>query len=131
MRVLIIGFLCISCNVFAQTNEKRGTVKVKKENDTTIYQEKVVDQKPQFPGGTQSEMKYFSKLCNQSSTVTFVVEKNGRISFVKIVNGAKKKECDQETIKVLKLMPLWVPGNIKGKPVRVRMEMEFNEEDDF
>ena len=49
---------------------------------------------------------------------TFIIEKDGSLNDVKIL-----RDCGfgtgQETIRVLKLSPKWIPGKLKNKEVRV------------
>lgn len=52
--------------------------------------------------------------------VTFVVEKDGSITDVKVLKGIGAG-CDQEALRVIKAYPEWMPGKQRGKPVRVRM----------
>lgn len=49
--------------------------------------------------------------------VRMVVEKNGYLSNIKIVQGIGAG-CDQEAVRVIKNSPRWIPGKLKGKPVR-------------
>jgi len=52
--------------------------------------------------------------------VQFIVEKDGSITNITIRMSSKNSELDQEAINVIKKMPKWVPGSIKGKNVRVK-----------
>ena len=49
--------------------------------------------------------------------VRFIIEKNGSVSDVRIMQGASPS-LDAEAIRVTKLMPAWQPGKEKGKPVK-------------
>lgn len=49
--------------------------------------------------------------------VRFIIEKDGSVSNVRIMNGASPS-LDAEAIRVTKLMPKWQPGMENGKPVR-------------
>ncbi|MEO9533103.1 MAG: energy transducer TonB [Crocinitomicaceae bacterium] len=51
--------------------------------------------------------------------VQFVVEKDGSISDVVVRRGANKL-LDEEALRVVKMMPDWKPGSMRGKTVRVR-----------
>ena len=90
----------------------------------------VVEQMPEYPGGTGELMKYLSanvKYPAEASKkgiqgrviVQFVVEKDGTISNVKVVNNADE-QLKEEAIRVVKTMPKWVPGKQNGKEVRVK-----------
>lgn len=54
--------------------------------------------------------------------VSFIVDASGKISDIKILKGIGGG-CDDEVIRVVKLMPKWKPGTANGKPVRVLFKM--------
>jgi TonB family protein len=51
--------------------------------------------------------------------VSFVVEKNGRVSDVKIIKGAYSS-LNREAKRVVRSMPYWIPGTLDGEPIRTR-----------
>jgi TonB family protein len=50
----------------------------------------------------------------------FVVEKDGKLSDVKVVKGIGSG-CDEEALRVVKAMTDWNPGVLEGKAVRTKM----------
>ncbi|MDH4474551.1 MAG: TonB family protein [Fluviicola sp.] len=89
----------------------------------------IPDEPAQFPGGPV-EMKKFlnSKIIypqvpaelgiQGKCFIKFVVSKKGDISDVKVMRGVEDcPECDKEAVRVIKSMPLWRPGRVKGKAV--------------
>ena len=91
-----------------------------------------VDQMPEFPGGDEALMKYikdnvrFGDVVNVYQCdvagkifVGFVIEPDGSITNVKVIRGLEK-HYDEEAMRVVKSMPKWKPGMLKGKPVSVR-----------
>ena len=113
-----------------QTTEDNPIQVLKNYNDT-IYQ--VVEQMPQYPGGEQALMKYAAdnikypqeakdKNISGRVFVSFVIEKDGSVSNVKVVRGIGGG-CDEEAVRVIKGMPKWKPGMQKGKPVRVSYQI--------
>lgn len=56
--------------------------------------------------------------------VSFVVEKDGAITNVKLLKGIGYG-CEQEAARVVKLMPKWIPGMNDKKPVRVQCTLPF------
>ncbi len=52
--------------------------------------------------------------------IQFIVEKDGSISNITIRRGCQNAELDQEAVNVIKKMPNWIPGTIRGKKVRVK-----------
>jgi TonB family protein len=88
-----------------------------------------VEQNPEFKGGYKVMEKYLKdKMIYPISAkkegiqgivfVQFVVERNGKITNVKILRGIDKA-CDEEVIRLVKSMPHWVPGRQDGKVARV------------
>jgi len=90
---------------------------------------KVVDQMPEFPGGTQALMTYIGKEVKYPDDakkagiqgkvlVTFVVSKDGKVLDSKIIKSANPS-LDKEALRVIDSMPTWIPGKQKGKNVDV------------
>ncbi|MDG1913785.1 MAG: energy transducer TonB [Crocinitomix sp.] len=52
--------------------------------------------------------------------IQFIVEKDGSISNITIRRECQNAELDQEAVNVIKKMPNWIPGTIRGKKVRVK-----------
>ncbi len=104
-----------------------------KDNLKTTDNEKVyeiVEKMPQFPGGQDSmfdfllkNIKYPSEAIKQGVEgrvlVKFIVAKTGEISDVDIKRGVHPL-LDAETIRVINLMPKWIPGEQRGKKVDVQ-----------
>ena len=95
--------------------------------DDSVYNN--IEVMPEFPGGMDAMMKYLSEnikypeQAKEKNTqgrvlVTFIVEKNGSISDVKVVKGIGNG-CDEEAVRVISAMPKWKPGMQNGKKVRV------------
>lgn len=123
MSVLAI-LLMVNTNAMAQ-NKKAA-------NDKVLEKAEVM---PEFPGGDQALFDFVSKNVVYPEEakdkeiagrvlVSFVVEKDGSIGEVKVVQGIGGG-CDEEAVRVVKAMPKWKPGKDKGKPVRVSYVMPF------
>lgn len=93
----------------------------------------VVEQQPEFPGGTGALMKFLGDnikypVIAQENGIqgrvitTFVVERDGSITDVQVVRG-QDPSLDKEAVRVIKTMPKWKPGQQRGKPVRVRFTL--------
>lgn len=54
------------------------------------------------------------------SIVTFVVDRFGNVTNVRLVRSAGYDQFDQEALRVVRKMPKWHPGFHKGKLVRVK-----------
>lgn len=92
----------------------------------------VVQKMPLFPGGEAAMYKWIISHFNypemardggvQGSVVlTFVVDKNGGITDVKVVKTpASGASLGREAIRVVSAMPAWSPGEVNGRAVKVR-----------
>lgn len=90
----------------------------------------VVEQMPSFPGGDKMLMDYLkehirypkalAESCIQGRVIcTFVVEKDGSISDVKVVKSLDPL-LDKEAVRVVSGMPKWTPGKQNGVTVKVK-----------
>jgi len=93
----------------------------------------VVEKMPLFNGGNEELYSYLSKhikypdeakLKGVQGTVfvTFIIERDGSVSHVKILRGIGSG-CDEEAFRVVESMPKWTPGYQDGKPVRVSFNL--------
>ncbi len=57
--------------------------------------------------------------------IEFVIEKDGSVSNVNVMRSVGGG-CDDEAVRVVKAMPKWKPGLMKGKPVRVHYVLPIN-----
>ena len=55
----------------------------------------------------------------------FVVEPDGSLTNFEIIRSLFK-DCDGEIIRVLRICPNWIPGEVKGRKVRQGYTMSFN-----
>lgn len=90
----------------------------------------VVEVQPQYPGGDITMNKFISdnlqypKIAQengiQGRVITqFIVEKDGSLSDIQVVRGVDPS-LDKEAIRLIRLMPEWIPGTQRGNKVRVR-----------
>jgi len=127
----IILFTSFSSN--AQTVNPLVEETVTEENDSTEYE--YVDQWPEFKGGHDALNRFLSKNIvyprkaermgiEGRVIIAFVVEKDGAITHVEIVNSVDSL-LDDEALRVIKLMPNWKPGISKGKLVRCKFKTDI------
>ncbi|MEL6638589.1 MAG: energy transducer TonB [Bacteroidota bacterium] len=57
-----------------------------------------------------------------TAVVRFVVEKDGSITNLEILRDPGGR-CGQEALRVVELMPQWLPGKQRGRPVRVQYNL--------
>lgn len=93
----------------------------------------VVEQSPEFPGGTQALQAFLSQNVHYPAKaqeegvfgtvmVSYIVEKDGSLSNVQVVRS-RGELLDAEAVRVVKGMPKWTPGIQKGKPVRTKFTL--------
>ena len=99
-----------------------------KVEETKVFD--VVEEMPQFPGGQAALLEYLAKnikypvVAEENGVqgrviVTFVVERDGSITDVKVVKSVDPS-LDKEAARVVKSMPKWQPGKQNGSAVRVK-----------
>ena len=99
-----------------------------KVEETKVFD--VVEEMPSFPGGQSALLEYLNKnikypvVAEENGiqgrvTVTFVVERDGSITDVKVVKSVDPS-LDKEAARVVKSMPHWIPGKQNGSAVRVK-----------
>ena len=110
--------------------------------DTTVY--KVVEKMPEYPGGIDKLMEYirtstdnyWKKIYPKGKPVypcesiigriivSFVVNENGQVTDP-VIKRSLDPILDKEAIRIVKSMPRWIPGESKGKKVKVRYTLPF------
>ena len=111
-------------------------VKMREEEevDDEIYI--IVEEIPEFPGGEDALLKYLTKHTkypktakknNVSGTVyiQFVINEKGEIGDIDILRSIDPA-LDKEAIRVVRNMPNWIPGKIRGKPVKSLQPLWFD-----
>lgn len=127
--------------------QNRLPIKFVLEKEETVAPEVVEEEKeevvemPEYPGGEYALFAYLGKNIHYPDSardagiagvvyVGFVVEKDGSISNIEILQGIGGG-CDEEVIRLIKNMPKWKPGLQDGEPVRVqyRLPVKFTVRD--
>ena len=86
---------------------------------------------PQYPGGYAAMNRYlFNNLKYPASAsaqriegrvwCSFIVNKDGSLSNIQVDKNVYIS-LDQEALRVLQAMPAWIPGTVRGNPVRVKV----------
>lgn len=90
----------------------------------------IVDNMPEFPGGMK-ELKRFLAInlkypasCKEENIegkiiAQFTVNKDGSICDIEILKSSSPL-FNNEVIRVIRMMPMWIPGKANGRPGRVR-----------
>ena len=94
-----------------------------------VYQDDLPSD-PEYPGGPSAMMRFLANNVQYPQSamenseqgkvyVQFVIEKDGSVTNVKVMRGVSEA-IDMEALRVVNKMPTWKPGEVNGKPVRVR-----------
>ena len=100
------------------------------ERKDTINAYDVVEQMPCFPGGQGKLVEFieenmqYPKECAEKGIygrviVAFVVERSGQLSNIRVVKSVHRA-LDKEALRIVNLMPRWIPGEQNGVTVRVK-----------
>jgi len=93
----------------------------------------IVEHMPSFPGGEAARNKFLAinimypelatKYAIQGTVyVSFIIGQDGYVRDVKVLRGIGGG-CDEESVRVVKMMPRWNPGTQGGKAVSVLFNM--------
>jgi TonB family protein len=109
-----------------------------KTGNDTVYRQGSEMTMPEFPGGGFKEMRNFISAKMQYPNtakengisgkvwVTFIVSKTGKIEKPNVFVGMKDcEECNAEALRVVSLMPQWIPATYKGKNVQSSFRAPF------
>ncbi|TNE78216.1 MAG: energy transducer TonB [Bacteroidetes bacterium] len=135
---LTFMFFCLVGMANAQqdtSSSSQKEVPAQRLSDSLIQVFDTADIMPQFPGGQDSMFKFiFSRVeypmkakedgISGRVLAEFVVSETGQLENIRIVKSVSP-ECDAEVIRIIKLMPNWIPGKIEDKPVSVKVSFPF------
>ncbi len=99
-------------------------------NDSIYFLSEVM---PAFPGGDGALLQFLKEHIRYplaargnrtegTVVVSFIVDRTGKLTNIKILRGIGNG-CEEEALRVLGTMPKWTPGKVKGKEVRVQMNL--------
>lgn len=91
---------------------------------------------PKFPGGETELFRHIATHIKYPATaaenniqgrviVKFVVKKDGQVGDVVVVRG-KDPDLDKEAVRVVKTLPRFIPGQMKGHAVSVWYTFPIN-----
>lgn len=118
----------------AVQNTDKTTTSVKENDGSVVYD--VTDIPPAFPGGDNALFEYLKKSIvypEEASkkniqgkvVVQFIVDETGKVIEPKIVKNINPL-LDAEALRVVGAMPLWTPGQVKGKNVKCKFYIPIN-----
>lgn len=132
-KFVLLFIFSYSTALFANAQEgvKEDTEVSKDEKEVFL----IVDELPEFPGGQDEMIRFMiqnTKYPKQAraKNITGIVMVNFKVdSLGNICNPIVVKNVhpllDKEALRVVKLMPKWKPGKLKGVPVSVNYMLPF------
>ena len=134
MKKMLFTFALMALPLFALKATAQETP-----TDPTVY--RVVEKWPEYPEGINKLMKdirtstdnYWKRKYPKGKPiviedgisrviVSLVINENGQVTDPVIVRSLDK-DHDKEAIRIIKSMPRWIPGEHKGKKVKVRFTL--------
>ncbi len=114
---------------FVLLGQQNETVAFPPESEDEVFM--VVEKMPQFPGGVDSMQAFIGKNIVYKKEaldsniqgkvyVSFILNKMGELHNINIIKGLGYG-LDEECIRVVKAMPKWTPGELRGKKVNVKI----------
>ena len=108
--------------------DKENGYLAEKVDTTKVYD--VVEQMPSFPGGNQKMQDFinknlhYPKECAENGIqgrviIAIVVERSGKLTNIRVVKSIDPA-LDKEALRIVNLMPNWIPGRQSYKEVRVK-----------
>jgi periplasmic protein TonB len=108
-----------------------NTFKIQKDHSGVYIQPETM---PEYPGGNdalsayiQNNIVYPQQAIDDSKEgtlrVSFVVDEKGNIVDPVVTSNKLGDGIDQEAISVIRKMPKWKPGTVKGKNVKTRLDV--------
>jgi len=99
--------------------------------DDDVVSFRVVEELPQFPGGPAEFMKWLTRNLKYPKSLEqqklqgkvvaeFIVNTDGSVTNVQIVTSLHPL-CDQEVLRVLRMMPRWTAGIENDQPCRTKV----------
>ena len=104
------------------------------ENDKGEKVDRVLDEMPEFAGGTealtafvQEELNYPDEARAQQATgmvyVEFVIDEEGKVRNARVQRSTIAFGCEEEAVRVVSMMPDWQPAMKDGQPVKMEMTL--------
>ena len=134
MKKMLFTFALMALPLFALKAMAQETP-----TDTTVY--RVVEKWPEYPEGINKLMKdirtstdnYWKRKYPKGKPiviedgisrviVSFVINENGQVTDPEVLRRVDK-DLDKEAIRIIKSMSRWIPGEHKGKKVKVRLTL--------
>lgn len=135
MRILLFSLALVLTNsIFSQ--EKDSTITLRETDTMKIV---IKERKPRFPNGQKGMVSFIRKnliipkkikkdKIKGTVLIGFAIDKTGKVVDIKVLQSLRE-DLDNLAIELMKKMPLWEPGIIRGFKVKVggkKLPFRFN-----
>lgn len=140
-RILFGGILLIVSSFYLGACAKASSEGKSEEPTTEVVEEEIiiddvykkVDKMPEFEGGMEKLMGFlgdnltYPEECKAEGVegtvfVSFIVDEQGKVIVSRIKRGVHEA-MDNEALRVVKMMPDWIPGEHENKKVKVEYNL--------
>lgn len=136
MKIFITLMMCCFAWQMAIAQQMPTPPRANDDDTSAMPEFRVVEKMPEFPGGITELLKFITANLQypqelKDSTIEgkviiqFVIKEDGTLEQYKVARGIHPL-LDAEAIRVVKLMPKWIPGKQRGKPVPVWYTLPVN-----
>lgn len=120
--------------IFEKTKEELNSSEIQVSDNSPVFT--IVEEMPSYPGGENAKNRFLAENIVYPSRATsagihgtiyisFIIDRGGFVTDVKVLRGIGGG-CDEEAVRVVNLMPKWIPGKQNGKTVRVLFNMPIS-----
>lgn len=120
---------------------KKGMVSIAMNDNKTTGSEEATDKEgyytnvyPSYPGGDKALENFFAKNVEYPASasdngvegtvrLSFTVDETGKIGTPKVITPTIGYGLEEEALRIVKKMPTWKPGVLKGKNVKTRFTL--------
>jgi TonB family protein len=115
-------------------------IKAQEKRDTVTQKDTIA---AVFPGGMQELYNFLGKNIRYpreardakwvgTVQIRFVVNQDGAVDSVEVQRSSSYSTLDEEAVRVVKMMPKWIPERVKGEPVAsyYNLPIKFQIEDE-
>jgi len=132
MKICFV-ILCLLLSTMTNVAQNDDSFYTDTLTDVHYDYETIIDVAPQFPGGEDSLNHFllsqivYPKEAQDNQIqgtvyVGFTINEDGSVSHVRIMRSVGGS-LDEEAMRVISLMPNWIPAQSKGKPVQAHMNI--------
>lgn len=138
--IALIALLVLGANSLQAQSKGRRAVDATKEAapqtepDNGIYTS--VEKMPAYPGGEEAMLKFISdnfvfpaeengRTIEGPVTIEFIITPEGKVTSAQVAKSLSAG-IDAELLRIVNTMPLWQPGQHKGKKVSVRYTLVYD-----